>query len=254
MRKRSLLPVLFCLFLCLTGCGAREAAKESTTEYVIIIQNASKETTRSAQTAAPPSVTAAAGSSRESAQSEQESKDGYTYEFAEDMDYEIKDFVRQYYDYLAEGEYDLAAYMTNDSSRLDKEAFMERGEYIESIKSLSCYMMEGMVEGTYIVVAKCGVVTTLGPEVLFMMEAFYICRNESGTLYICGNSVGDEVKSYNSIMLSAQGLADIAAEAAADNESSVSLNEELAKLEGIIYTESICRYLYEQPAAEKKAD
>lgn len=248
MRKRFVLSVLFCFLLCFTGCSARKSAEENISEDVIIIQNTSGEP-------ASLGVTAAAAAPRESTFSEKESKDGYQYDFAEDMDYEVKNFIRQYYDYLAEGEYDLAAYMTNDSSRLDKEAFMERSEYIESIKSLSCYMMEGMVEGTYIVAAKCGVVTTLGPEVLFMMEAFYICRNENGTLYICGSSIGDEVKSYNSIMLSAQMLSDIAAEAAADNKSSVALNEELAKLEGIIYTEDICRYLYEQPIARPdKAD
>ena len=39
--------------------------------------------------------------------------------------------------------------------------------------------------------------------------AFYVCTNESGTYYICGSSVGDEVRSYNSIMLSDQIIEDV---------------------------------------------
>ena len=56
-------------------------------------------------------------------------------------------------------------------------------------------MMDGMAEGSYIVVAKCGVLTTLGAQVITMLNAFYVCTNESGTYYICGSSVGDEVRS-----------------------------------------------------------
>ena len=170
--------------------------------------------------------------------------------FVEDMNYDIKDFIRQYYDYLAAGEYELAVYMTNDSTKLDREKFMELSGYIDSIKSLTCYMMDGMVEGSYIVVARCGVTTTLGAQVVTMLDAFYVCTNESGTYYICGGSVGDEVKSYNSIMLSDQKIAGVEKEVRLDNAAAVINQENLKEVAGIVINDEVRRYLYEQPAAE----
>lgn len=170
--------------------------------------------------------------------------------FVEDMDYDIKSFVRQFYDYLASGEYDLAMYMTNDSTNLDRDSFMRISSYVESVKSLTCYMMEGMVEGSYIVVAKCGVLTTLGAQVVTMLNAFYICTNESGTYYICGSDVGDEVKSYNSIMLSGQMIDDIEEQVRTDNEAAVSNQHNLREIEGIVIFDEVTRFLYEQQTTE----
>lgn len=170
--------------------------------------------------------------------------------FVEDMDYDIKSFVRQFYDYLASGEYDLAMYMTNDSTNLDRDSFMRISSYVESVKSLTCYMMEGMVEGSYIVVAKCGVLTTLGAQVVIMLNAFYICTNESGTYYICGSNVGDEVKSYNSIMLSGQMMDDIEEQVRTDNEAAISNQHNLREIEGIVIFDEVTRFLYEQQTAE----
>ncbi len=170
--------------------------------------------------------------------------------FVEDMDYDIKSFVRQFYDYLASGEYDLAMYMTNDSTNLDRDSFMRISSYVESVKSLTCYMMEGMVEGSYIVVAKCGVLTTLGAQVVTMLNAFYICTNESGTYYICGNDVGDEVKSYNSIMLSGQMIDDIEEQVRLDNAAAVLNQDNLREIEGIVIFDEVTRFLYEQQTAE----
>lgn len=170
--------------------------------------------------------------------------------FVEDMNYDIKDFIRQYYDYLAAGDYDLAVYMTNDSTNLDREKFMELSGYIDSIKSLTCYMMEGMADGSYIVVARCGVTTTLGAQVVTMLDAFYVCTNESGTFYICGGSVGDEVRSYNSIMLSDQKIASVEKEVRLDNAAAVINQENLKEVVGIVTSDEVRRYLYEQPAEE----
>ena len=165
--------------------------------------------------------------------------------FVEDYDYNIKDLIRKYYDYLVEGEFDLASYLTNDSTKLDKELFMLRSEYIQSIKSLTCYIMEGMVEGTYIVVACCGVETTLDADIVMMAEAFYIGTNESDTLYIVGGNVGDEIKSYNSIMLAKQEMVQILLDISQENDALIKNNPELEQIKGIIIPDGIFRFLYE---------
>lgn len=171
-----------------------------------------------------------------------------------DSDLEVKDLIRQYYDYMALGEYELATYLTNDSSRLSKNEFVLCGDYIDSVKSLSCYVMEGMVEGTYIVVAKSGMLTTYGNEIINRLESFYVCTNESGTMFISGGGVSDEVKSYNSIMVSQATITDFIKTSKEENEQALLSNPELAKLQDIVFEDNLIRFLYERPLAESKED
>ena len=141
-------------------------------------------------------------------------------------------------------------YMTNDSSNLERDSFMELSGYIDSVKSLTCYMMDGMAEGSYIVVAKCGVLTTLGAQVITMLNAFYVCTNESGTYYICGSSVGDEVRSYNSIMLSDQIIEDVEKQVRLSNNAAEITQPNLKDLEGIVIFDDVTRFLYEKQPDE----
>lgn len=229
MYRRFLILCLSCVLCFVSGCSAKKEVSEQMTD-VVVIQN----------TVAELSVACV----------NETVADKLVSSFVEDMDYDIKSFVRQFYDYLASGEYDLAMYMTNDSTNLDRDSFMRISSYVESVKSLTCYMMEGMVEGSYIVVAKCGVLTTLGAQVVTMLNAFYICTNESGTYYICGNDVGDEVKSYNSIMLSGQMIDDIEEQVRLDNAAAVLNQDNLREIEGIVIFDEVTRFLYEQQTAE----
>lgn len=237
---------VFCLICmaCLTcGCAARKRTAELMTD-VVVIQNSTTMASAEGQVADIVSETdtyTVTGFKADKV---------VTSPFVEDMNYDIKDFIRQYYDYLAAGDYDLAVYMTNDSSNLNRDAFMQLSGYIDSIKSLTCYMMEGLVDGSYIVVARCGVTTTLGAQVVTMLDAFYVCTNESGTFYISGGSVGDEVKSYNSIMLSDQMIQDVRTEVSTDNEAALANQENLNEVLGIVIKYEVTRYLYEQPTAE----
>lgn len=211
--------------LLLAGCSENYTVSEQMTD-VVVIQNKMPDASAENVTEAAAAVNTAL--------------------FVEDMDYDIKSFVRQFYDYLASGDYELAMYMTNDSANLDSDKFMQLSGYIDSVKSLTCYMMEGMVDGSYIVVARCGVATTLGPQVVTMLNAFYICTNESGTYYICGSSVGDEVKSYNSIMLSDQMIEDIARKVRVENFVAELNQPNLEEIENVLFFDNVTRFLYER--------
>lgn len=225
MYRRFLVVCLSCVMLLLAGCSENYTVSEQMTD-VVVIQNKMPD-------ASAENVTEAAATVK-------------TGLFVEDMDYDIKSFVRQFYDYLASGDYELAMYMTNDSANLDRDKFMQLSGYIDSVKSLTCYMMEGMVDGSYIVVARCGVATTLGPQVVTMLNAFYICTNESGTYYICGSSVGDEVKSYNSIMLSDQMIEDIARKVRVENFVAELNQPNLEEIENVLTFDNVTRFLYER--------
>lgn len=224
MYRRFLVVCLSCVMLLLAGCSENYTVSEQMTD-VVVIQNKMPD-------AAAENVTEAAATVK-------------TGLFVEDMDYDIKSFVRQFYDYLASGDYELAMYMTNDSANLDRDKFIQLSGYIDSVKSLTCYMMEGMVDGSYIVVARCGVATTLGSQVVTMLNAFYICTNESGTYYICSSSVGDEVKSYNSIMLSDQMIEDIARKVRVENFVAELNQPNLEEIENVLIFDNVTRFLYE---------
>lgn len=230
MYKKSFALCLSCAIFFISGCSAKKVTSEQMTD-VVVIQNTMAELSAANVTEAVADKLAAT--------------------FVEDMDYDIKSFIRQFYDYLAAGEYDLAMYMTNDSANLDRDKFMQLSEYIDSVKSLTCYMMEGLVDGSYIVVAKCGVTTTLGAQVVTMLNAFYICTNESGTYYICGSDVGDEVRSYNSIMLSDQLIEKIEKQVYLDNIAAKVSQPNLKEVENIVFFDNVTRFLYEQQTADE---
>ena len=231
MYRRIFALCFSCIICLLSGCSAKSSAAEQMTD-VVVIQNKSIEA--ELQNANVPETAAGINAVT----------------FAEDMNYDVKNFIRQFYDYLANGEYDLAMYMTNDSSNLERDSFMELSGYIDSVKSLTCYMMDGMAEGSYIVVAKCGVLTTLGAQVITMLNAFYVCTNESGTYYICGSSVGDEVRSYNSIMLSDQIIEDVEKQVRLSNNAAEITQPNLKDLEGIVIFDDVTRFLYEKQPDE----
>ena len=241
MYRKLLIIIVVLLSLFFVGCTRADKTVSKDNDEVIVFMN----------TSAQP--TGATEDSMESSYKEYRSTEAVTYadagsnSFTEDLNYDVKSFIRQYYDYLAAGDYELAAYMTNDSSRMSRDKFIKRSEYIESIKSLSCYMMEGIIDGTYIVVARCAVQTSLGAQVVSFLEAFYVCTNESGTFYICGSGVGDEVMSYNSIMLSDQMITDALEDVKEDNAKAVKEQENLVNVYQIVYSDEVFRYLYEQP-------
>lgn len=238
---RKLLIIIICVAGIVCSCSKKaETAMDEDGGDVIVFKNTAVQ-----------SATDAAYSVNGFELSTENNNDTSAYTFTEDMNSDVKAFIRQYYDYLAAGDYDLAAYMTNDSSRLSKDVFLQKSELIESIESLTCYMMEGMIDRTYIVVARCGLKTSLGDPIVFSMEAFYVCTNESGTFYICGGGAGDEVMSYNSIMLSNQRILEILAEVGELNSEAERTQDSLAEAKGIIYSDEIFRYLYEQPAAQQ---
>lgn len=228
MRKSMLFLMLMLITIMLCSCTAVNHVRDDETDVVIIQNNLVQPSTTEAYI----DVT--------------ETDSGFNI----DSDLEIKDLIKQYYDYLVDGEYTLASYLTNDNSRLKKEDFISCSENIQAIKSLNCYVMEGMIDGTYIVVAKSGLLTSLGNELINRLEAFYVCTNESGTLYICGGGVSDEVRSYNSIMLSDAKISEFVAVAQQENEQILNTNPEIANLLGVVYDNGLIRFLYERTNTE----
>ena len=68
--------------------------------------------------------------------------------------------------------------------------------------------------------------------------------------YICGSSVGDEVRSYNSIMLSDQIIEDVEKQVRLSNNAAEITQPNLKDLEGIVIFDDVTRFLYEKQPDE----
>ena len=67
---------------------------------------------------------------------------------------------------------------------------------------------------------------------------------------ICGSSVGDEVRSYNSIMLSDQIIEDVEKQVRLSNNAAEITQPNLKDLEGIVIFDDVTRFLYEKQPDE----
>lgn len=230
MVRRLLCLLVFLSAFGAVGCSsAADKGPQAMTDVIVITTQSSKETVPDTENG---SVFVRGNWSENS------------YAFTEDSNLEIKDLIRNYYNHLAEGDMQLAGYLINDADALLNNQFELKAEYIEEVKSLTCYIMDGMVDGTYIVVAKCGVKTTLGDNVFYMLEPFYVCTNESGGLYICSGDVGDEVKSYNSIMVSDSFISELQTMVSLDNSQAMSDDEAYSELKGIVVFDELMPFMY----------
>lgn len=153
--------------------------------------------------------------------------------------------ISSFYEYLKEGDYQSAKLLVDDSAHFSSEAFEKKSEYIAGLDNIECYVMEGMIDKAYIVVASSNVYTAYGEAPVTMLEAFYCIENDNGSMYICTGSIGDEVKSYNSIMLSDSKIQKLIEDVAQANEELLTINEEFGELKGILIPETLFRFAYE---------
>ena len=168
------------------------------------------------------------------------------YQYEMDSNDTINRLISSFYQCMLEGDYQSAAKLVDDPSHFSQEAFDEKAAYIAAFGPINCYVMESMTDRTYIVVAKSSIYTSYSEAEIYMLEAFYCIENENGSMYIRTGSVSDEVKSYNSIMLSDSTIENLITEVKKNNEDRIAGNEELAALVGIIIPETIFRFAYEQ--------
>ena len=120
-------PVVLLCFA-LAGCTHRQADStgEAATAYVYV--SADPETDADRPTVAILEEATGAGV-------EQVVANG----FAEDLNPEIKTLIRNYYECIAGNDYTGLTYLVNDSSRLNPELIGRQSDFMEAVKSLTCY-------------------------------------------------------------------------------------------------------------------
>lgn len=112
----------------------------------------------------------------------------------------IKKLIRDYYDaYLLEDDTELMKYIDTIGD-LDEDLRRFRQTHMEQMMGIRCYIAEGYVEGSYLVIsygyAKYYNINTTVPVV----GKFLVRTNSSGNYYICNSIVSNESSAYSEIM------------------------------------------------------
>lgn len=150
--------------------------------------------------------------------------------FVECREFDIKHLLRNYYDVLSDGDREELSKYVDDVSGFSEEFLRQNIDYVEQYMDIQCYYMEGMMPGTYLVVAYSyakfyGIGTTVP-----VINEFYVCSNAHGRYYICMKEVGEEVDAYNRFMFENSQIQEMYAMYKAERENAIRYDSQVKEL------------------------
>lgn len=111
-------------------------------------------------------------------------------------DADITALMKRYFKAVSECDVDTLNSIVATTSGIDEEELQQEGEFIEDYQNISCYVMDGLMENTYIVYVYFQIkfvnVSTLAPG----LSCMYVCEDENGMVYINQEELNGEVKTY----------------------------------------------------------
>lgn len=111
---------------------------------------------------------------------------------------EINDLVDAYFTAVAACDMDALSRLLYSTEGITQEQLEAEREYVEGYEDITCYSLDGLIDGTYIVYVSYGMkfinVETPAPSLIRL----YICTNDEGEMYIYNQDVGtdNEVAAY----------------------------------------------------------
>lgn len=113
----------------------------------------------------------------------------------------IDKLVNTYYTALANNDVDSLSKIVNSMDSIPLEQLERESQYIESYNNIECYVKEGLLDNTYIVLVYYEIkflnVETLAPG----STCLYVEVDESNNPYIYTQALSDDVKAYRDLML-----------------------------------------------------
>lgn len=114
----------------------------------------------------------------------------------ESEDEDITELMRRYFKAVSECDMDTLNDIIATNDTLDEGQIRRQGELIEKYQNISCYVMDGLVENTYIVYVYY--------EVIFLdidtpapgLSRMYVCRDDDGAVYINQEDLKGEIRTY----------------------------------------------------------
>lgn len=114
----------------------------------------------------------------------------------ESEDEDITELMQRYFTAVSECDMDTLNDIIATNRALDENQIRRQGELIDCYQNISCYVLDGLVENTYIVYVYYEVVflgiKTPAPG----LSRMYICRNEDGAVYINQEDLKGEIRTY----------------------------------------------------------
>lgn len=145
-------------------------------------------------------------------------------------EFDIKYLIKNYYNALNNGSRDELGKYVDDSSVISNDELAANEAYVEDYMDIQCYYMEGMMPGTYLVVAYSYVkfygVYTTAPNI----DEFYVCTNASGRYYISMKDNGDEIRTYNELMFDNSQISDMIDMARRELDNAVKYDSSIREL------------------------
>ena len=104
---------------------------------------------------------------------------------AADTHPDIKTLVEQYYAAVQNADLAALSAVIDTTENISVQKMEKRAEYIESYSNFTCYTLDGMTEGSYLVFVAFDMkfvnIDTLAPA----LDYYYVNTSEDGNLYIC---------------------------------------------------------------------
>lgn len=141
---------------------------------------------------------------------------------------EVNDLMRKYYDAAAAG--DVATIESIKSSVDEKEKIIieKKSEYIESYPTVTCYTKSGPVADSYMVFAYYEVKLVDYEKVVPGLNAWYVCKDATGKLYINDDEQDEKLANYCKIISVQDDVVDLNNTVNVKFNEAVSGDEELA--------------------------
>ena len=128
-------------------------------------------------------------------QATEEAADPSRYELKKDAYPEINQLYETYYQAMKDRDVETLSKIV-DGYTFTQEEVDKESEYIEDYRNISCYTIDGILEGTYVVYVyhevKFRNIDTYAPG----LYGSYVCTNEDGSLYINEGLVEGEVAAF----------------------------------------------------------
>lgn len=140
----------------------------------------------------------------------------------------IRKLINDYYDAYSRGDEELILKYVDTFGSMDEDNLHFAGEYVEQYMDISCYIMEGYVKDSYLVVAygysKFYDIDTTIP----VIGKFFVRANTSGDYYICNSEVSNECTTFNELMFEGKQVEELRSMAEYEIETAIEVDKKLS--------------------------
>ncbi len=109
---------------------------------------------------------------------------------------DVNALILSYYEAVANGDVDKVTSISNNVEDAEKKRITELSKYVESFPGVEIYSKPGPVDGSHLAYVYTTVKFVEYDVLVPGMQAFYICKNEDGSLYINEGEEQAEIMEY----------------------------------------------------------